>query len=753
MPGKKRERWINRMQKNGSSILAIILVALLVIPMISAPIALGAEGRMPAVQTVVKAEITLEKAILIVKTNFDVPNEYTDFNSTYNTYENRQAWSLRWNAPAGKPGEFSAEVNAINGDILSMNYRNNDGESSNSGVLPAITKAAALEISDKLLTRLLGERSGMLRLIPSEQAVVPINNYGTPNYSIQYQRLINEIPFLSNGVNVQVSSIDGQVISYNLNWSEEIAPEAKGVIEASEAQKAFTVASFLKLRYWVPASYRPLAAGQKQEAKLVYQLTGHGGGAIDAFTGEPLELEEGDWIATDSFGNGGMGESKTDRAGSIPSGTQVLTPQEQLEVERNAKLLKQDEAIAAVQSWVGIPENLTLRSANLSTDWRSTDKRIWNFDWNNNGTEISGGKPQYLSARVSATTGELLGFNVAYQQTGKTEVTLDQDAVQKLAEEFLKRVQAKRFSQVALDPLKNVNAKISPEQWNIQYLTYHRVVNGVDFPDNGMTVTVDPVAGIVTGYELNWSDSNLPSVSGILSKDKGAESFLKARPLNLYYVRVHSNGIPGNLRLVYIPVNQDRSLPVSNILDAKSGELLDYEGQPLEKGPKPYSFSDLTEVNGAQEIAALGQAGLFGDFGNSFKPDEKMGIASLLRTMYYSRFGLSGNTSLTNSEIMTKAKVQGWVKEDLKPEDTVNRELLSKVLLRYLQLNKLAELKDIYHVTYQDAAEINPDALGYIALASSTGLLKVEGLTLAPREAVSRAEAAVALFRTLGWRN
>lgn len=401
-----------------------------------------------------------------------------------------------------------------------------------------------------------------------------------------------------------------------------------------------------------------------------------------------------------------------------------------------------------------ISDNLTLRSANLRNDWRNTDKRIWNFDWNNNSEfEKSGGKPQYLSARVSATTGELLGFNISYQQTGKTEVTLDQDEVQKLGEEFLKRVQPERFGEVAFDPERNAIGKMLPEPWNTRYLSYHRVANGVDFPDNGMTVTVDPVAGIVTGYELNWSESNLPSVSGILTKEKGVESFIKARPFNLFYVRINSNGVPGDLRLVYLPIDHDRGMPLSNTLDAKSGELLDYEGQPLGKGPKPFQFTDLTGVSGAEEIAALGQAGLFGDFGNSFKPEEKMGIASLLRAIYYSRFGLSGSTSLTEVEIMNKAKEQGWVKEDIQPGDPVNRELLAKVLLRYIQLNKLAELKNIYLVPFQDTAEINPDALGYIALATSTGILKVEGLTLSPRDTVSRSEAAVSLFRSLGWRN
>ncbi len=742
------------MQKKGSSIIAMIVVTLLLIPMITAPVA-GEDKSSPAVQTIAMPTITLEKAITIAKSNFDVPSEYTDFNSTYNTYDTRQAWSLRWNGSTGNSGGFSVEVNAINGEILSMNSWKNDGGASNSGVLPVITKAVAQEISAKLLTRLLGERAGQLRLVPSDQAVVPINNYGSANYSLQYQRLINDLPFLGNGVNIQVSSTDGNVISYNLNWSEVKAPEAKGLIEPSVAQEAFAKSPLFKLRYWVPAAYRPLTAGQKQEAKLVYQLTGQNGGAIDAFTGEPLKLDVGDWLATDSYGRDGMGSAKNEMAGSSSNGTQVLTPQEQLEVERTARLLKQDEAIAAVRRWIGISDNLTLRSANLNTDWRNTDKHIWNFDWNYLNTEFekSTGKPQYLSARISATTGELLGYNISYQQTGKTEVTLDPDEVQKLGEEFLKKVQSQRFSQVALDPETNLSGKILPEPWNIRYFSYHRVVNGVDFLDNGMTVTVDPVAGIVTGYELNWSESNLPSVSGILSKDKSAELFLNARPLNLVYVRIHSNGVPGNLRLVYLPVDHDRGMPLSNTIDAKSGDLLDYEGQPLVKGPKPYSFTDLTGVNGAEEIAALGQAGLFGDFGNSFKPQDKMGIASLLRAMYYSRFGLSGNTSITEAELMIKAKEQGWVKENLQPGDPVNREFLAKVLLRYIQLNKLAELKDIYQVSFQDAAQINPEALGYIALASSTGILKVEGPTLAPLDSVSRAEAAVALFRALSWRN
>ncbi|AFQ44089.1 YcdB/YcdC domain-containing protein [Desulfosporosinus meridiei] len=742
------------MKKNWRSFLAAAVVAVLLVPTVSAPIVLAGEiSSAEAVGTLAAPQVGLEKAIQIVKTNFDVPNQYKDFNSSYNTYNGRQVWALRWNGTSEQPGEFAAEVNAINGDIVSMNYWKNEDQLASSPSVPTITKEGAQEISDKLLSQLLGKRTEELKLIPSESEVVPLS-YGPFYYSVQYQRFINGVPFLGNGVNVQVSSKDGHINSYTLNWNDVKAPDVNGVISVEKAQQAFAEAPFFKLLYWVPSGYKPMLVGQKQEAKLVYQLTGdNSGGAIDALTGKPLQLNPGEWLSTDAYGVGGMGRAEAEKASQASNSSQILTPQEQQEVERTSKLLKQDEAIAAVKRWVEIPNTLTLSSANLSKDWRSTDKRIWSFDWNSVETNKELGNPQYLSARVSATTGELLGFSIATQQNGKDDVKFDRAAAQKVAEEFLKKVQPERFNQVALDPETDLMYKMNPEPWNNQAFSYGRVVNGVAFPENSMIVNVDPVSGKVTNYELNWSDYDLPSVTGILSKDKGVELFLKARPLTLTYVRIYSNGMPGDLRLVYLPIAKERNMQNSNILDAKSGDLLDFQGQPIEKGPKPYTFNDLTGVTGAPEITVLGQAGLFGDYGNSFKPLEKMSVSSMLRAMYLSRFGLWGNTGLTDKEIISKAKELGWLKEDLKPGDPVNRELLAKVLLRYIQLNKLAELKDIYKVSFQDSDQISSDALGYIALASSTGIIKVEGQVLAPRDTVSRAEGATALFRALNWRN
>ncbi|WP_407309272.1 YcdB/YcdC domain-containing protein [Desulfosporosinus sp. SB140] len=635
------------MYKKYRKAMAGIMSMIFFLQISSSPVLAADKISEPLSQTIASPEISLEKAIQIVKTNFEIPSELSNFTSNYNTSDERQAWSLHWNNP-GKPGDFSAEVNAVNGDILSLNYWRND-DSAATTTLPVLTKTSAQKISDDLLTRLLGDRAGQIKLLTNNQEILPLNNYGPISYSFQYQRLINDIPMLGNGVNVQVSSDDGHIISYNLNWSDLKVPENKGVISAGQAEQALASAPFFKLLYWLPTPYRILDIGQKQEAKLVYQLSGQTGGAIDAFTGEPLKLNPGDWIAQTSL-NVGIG-SKGGLAGSAASQPPVLTPQEQQEVDRTAKLLKQDEAIAAVQRWIGIPDNLTLRSANLSTDWRSADNRVWSFDWSNPNAESTDGKAQYLSARIDASNGELLGFNLTYPQTDKKSTELDRTAMQKLAEDFLKKVQPSRFSQVALDSDSDTGSGVVSDQVKIIgpistcNFSYHRIVNGVDFPNNTMTVDVEPSTGTITGYELNWSDLDFPTTSGILSKDQAVKAFLALRPMTLTYVRIYSNGVPGEVRLVYLLLNQDQSTQNSNIIDARSGEMLDYQGQPLEKSPKPYSFTDISRIEGEQEIMALGQAGLFGDFGNSFKPNETMSLASLLRAMYLSRFGL-GKTLL-----------------------------------------------------------------------------------------------------------
>lgn len=736
------------MNKPWRHILAVPIVFLFACQIIAYPAAAGAaEVTVPAAPSPVvsgPAVISLEQAIGIVKQNFEIPKELSNFSSGYNNYNFHEAWSLNWSSSQEPGGNFNAQVDANTGDIINVNSWKSVPNPGNGFQLPAVTAADAKNIAINLVNRLLTDRSAELQLIPDDNQIVPISRYGPSTYSVRWQRVINGIPFSGNGVTVQVSGDDGHIMSYNLNWTKTDFPAAKDVITKDKARQIFEGISMLELQYFMPPVIRPLVAGEKPPVQLVYQLNNAYNGAIDALTGEPLKLQNGQWLNRPDSpdGMGGM----PSKAGSAPP----LTPQEQDEVARNAKLISKDDAVAAVKRWVEIPDNLILRGLNLDSYGGNGDNPVWSLNWNSSTSED--GKPVYMYARVDAATGELLAFNQSYSSQGNDKPQEpDRNKAQQIAETFLKQIQPEKFAMVQID--KTINngfpGKPLPNPGVMQSFYYRRVVNGLAFPANGMNVTVDTQSGRIISYDLNWSNRQFADQTNILSQKQVVDLFLQDRPLTLSYVQIYDQGQPGQIRLVYQPVSNP-GVPVSNVLDAKTGKFLDWQGNPVSQALRAYHFSDIAGNPAEKEISLLGQAGLFGEYGDIFKPDENITVVSLVKTLFMLQNGTWYVNGLADDGILKRAKTQGWLKEDLPAGSPVSRELLAKVMIRFLSLERIAQLKETYQIPYQDVASLSPESIGYIALAKALGVLQVSGANLEPDHPVSRAEAAVAIVKALG---
>lgn len=357
-----------------------------------------------------------------------------------------------------------------------------------------------------------------------------------------------------------------------------------------------------------------------------------------------------------------------------------------------------------------------------------------------------------MSAQVNALTGELTGFDLSFPSAGAEKPgKLDRAAAQKMAAEFLQKIQPQRFREVKLDELYPPDEpKILKKGQNPpdQFFKYRRVVNGVPFPDDGMTVRVDTVAKRIIYYNLEWSNLAFPAPEGILGTKVATDAFLKIRLLTLSYVQVYGPSGPGEVRLVYQPLAAP-GIPASDLFDARTGEFLDGEGKPLSLRPRAYRFNDIAGNFAEKEISLLGRAGLFGEYGDAFRPGEKVTVVSLLRAMLMAKGNLWDGGKLTDQEIFKRAREQGWLKEDLPPGGTVSREILVKLLVRMLNLDRAARVQGIYRVPYADAASLSPGSLGYVALAWGLGIVKTGEANFVPGHEATRAEAAVALVQTL----
>jgi hypothetical protein len=199
------------------------------------------------------------------------------------------------------------------------------------------------------------------------------------------------------------------------------------------------------------------------------------------------------------------------------------------------------------------------------------------------------------------------------------------------------------------------------------------------------------------------------------------------------------------IHLVYEPTPASGTLQNGNILDAKTGEFLDGQGQPASQMLRAYHFTDIDDNFAQKEIALLGQAGIFGEYQDLFHPDEQITVVSLIRAMLAvtNGYGMPGQS---DEEIIKTAQQQGWLTEDTQPSATIDREDFAKLMIRYLKLEPAAKLQDIYQAPYSD---VNQDFVGYAALAQGIGMFNIDGATFEATHIMTRSEAAYALVKSL----
>nr|WP_042332753.1 S-layer homology domain-containing protein [Desulfosporosinus orientis] len=677
-----------------------------------------------------KANITVEEAVKIVKDNFTIPAEYSRMSTSYNEYNNRATYSLNWNSDRPPSGSFYAEIDATNGDILNMGQWQEATQPSLK--LPILSAAEAEKIATNLVSKLVKQHQAELQLVKGEQQILSLSNTQPFTYNFRWSRIVNNIPFPGNGVTVSVNGADRQIINYSYTWNEDLNfPQATDVISPERAKQVFTETPMLELQYYIPP-VMDLQTSGPQQVLLVYQPSNDFyGGAVNALTGKPVsldgqELSEGPSSSTVTL------PTKASSSSGVQSASTQDTPQ-------NSGQISQAEAINIVKKAIKIPSGLVLQSSNLNPDWRNPGEQVWFIQWSTDPAKTN--EHRYLSARVNAQTGVFIGLNQSLEANlkGNSKPISRKDA-QKIAEDFLKHIQPERFK------LLNLRQEGYPGKMpdNLQMFYYVRLVNGIPVAGDGIRVVINAQSKEVYDYDLTWTNSQFPNSSEVIPIDQATEKFLQLHPLTLNYTLIYppSEEQP-EVRLVYQPKTD--SIPyLPSMLDAQTGNPMDVFGKTQSQWSSPRIFTDIQGNYAEKEIGIIGLTGAFGEYGESFHPTEKITVGSLLRAILTAE-GNNRNLVLSDEIVLKTAKERGWLQEDMNLGSELSRADLSKIMIRYLGLDASAKAKDIYTVPFKDLSTIQPDALGYIALAWGLGILHVDGDTLQPTQTVTRADAAYAL--------
>lgn len=681
----------------------------------------------------IPASITLEKAIQSVKQNFTIPSSLTEFNSSFDSNAGRQRWVLRWSSKDEETGNFEAQVDALNGEIVGMNrWSKTDNSFSKT---PSLSILEARKIGQDLLARMLPGKVSSLAL-QDDSNLIPLGSYDSPRYNMTWKRTYQGINVAMDYAQMEIDMQTGEICNYYLNWTDKTFPGSAKIITIDQARQEFISQEILKLQYM-----KPMIRGQQAQPQLIYGIRHPSNGMIDALTGKALI------VGGYNFGMGEAGWRKSMSYANKEAAVEdsvILSPEEQKEINDSAQFISQTKAVELAKKWLPISEDMQLQSAALEKDWQNPETRLWRLRWTNNTSEEA--KRSYVWAQIDAANGELMAFNLNLPP--KSEISnadiIDRKAAQTLAENFIKTIQPQRWSEIKLDEQNNQirPMDMNPPTWSFEYL---RMVNGVRCPDNGINVSIDAGSKQVTSYNLNWSKNKFPSASGAIASKEANDIFLKNAPLTLNYTMVPDSKGNEELKLVYMPVGKAGF----SMIDALSGTALNDEGKAITSNPQAYVFNDIKGHFGEKEINILGQAGILGEYNTSFHPDENIKLITLLRAMLSAKDGVYSIQGLEDKEILKRCQNLSWIEKDAPVDGNVSRALLAELMIRFLNIDFLSQVQGIYQVSYQDAAQMSPRLKAYAALCWGLGIMKADGKTFNPQHTVSRAEAAVAMVNTL----
>jgi hypothetical protein len=686
----------------------------------------------------------LENAIKIANTKFTVPQDYK-FSSSISTDNKKNIFNLNWNSSNTlEPGSINVRVDETGTIIGYSKYSQSDYIQTKK--LPKFSRQEAKTKADAYIKGIDPTLSGNIKYEENAQS-----NIMDTSYYLNYYRVVNGVPFYNDRVTVTINRETGALQDFNRQWTDNLTfPAVTGTLSVKNAQEAYVKNLGLKL------IYKYTNTDDVLKTYAVYTpIYDNGNYGVNALTGELQRISNNYY----GFNESAMMADNTKDIRAA-SGIVQLSPDELKAVQNASELMSLDEAekIARSSKFLSITTNSKLESYNLNTNWPSKEDYIWSLQFNKPASDKTKYN-EYTSVTVNAKTGEITGFyrGVPAADNTTTKVKGDLVTAKAAVDTFLQENYPQYYRQAQYDKLaseSNINGS-SDTTYNF---IYSRIVNGIIFPDNGLNVTYDNVSGTITGFNLTWFNIAFPSVDKAIGTTAACEKLFGSVGLNLNYKSEYTENIeaikianPAEISKVVLVYALDPNKPL--FLDANTGSLLNQDGDAYKETVK-VNYSDIKGNAAEKQIMVLADNGVYLE-GAQFMPNseitQKDFLTLLSKTLNYYGPVITEKSALKDiDELYAFLQREGVVKAGEKvPDSAVTREDAVKFLIRALKYDKVADIKGIFNIGFEDKASISPSLSGYVAIAAGLGIIDTKSAEFKPKEKMTRGESAIMIYNYL----
>lgn len=683
----------------------------------------------------------LEKIVLAIKAKITIPKELSEFEYYYNSdgYNLAPHWNLTW-MNEGYSKRISVTCDD-KGNVINYYYLDDKDNEKNE---PKYLKSELKDIADKFIKKIAPSIYSNLKYIKSNNG-----NINSGYYTYNYERIENGVSMPDNGVSITVNYETKKALAVNINWLYGVKIPTKDTIITRE-KAAKIIGSQMKMILSYENSYDQDEKGKTKIKTFLAFQPEIGYLSVDAKTGK-VYTTKNEWADSITNSSEASKEDSVEDKDSGKSDSIKLTEAEIKKIKELEGLIDKSVAISKIRSEKSLllDESLSVVTANLSKENLNNSDEKTNYVWNISFSAPISKKEvvddiytPYASASIDAKTGKILSFRASVKNYYDVkEEKWDTIKVNYTKKEALLILEKFLNTQVP-ERLKNSKITSQEDGYIVAYkedqpvyggynFNYNRVNEGVEYAYNGIHAMVDGVTGKIYSFNSNWDDKvTFKSPKGAITATEAFDKYIALEGYGLVYeinniesVSKEDNSYTNRqeVRLVY------RADIYPSLISAFTGKQIDYDGKDYINKKEGYSYTDISSHKYLRSIQLLSDIGI-GFEGDKFLPDNKI-TAEEMETLLI-------NINYNIIELTAKEKTK-----------KVTRIDIVKRLVQVAGLDKVAKLKNIYIVDFEDKDSIAKTDLGYVALAKGLGIISGKKLEL--KQEISRAQAADMIIKLL----
>ncbi|MCK9478157.1 MAG: hypothetical protein M0R40_01470 [Firmicutes bacterium] len=633
-----------------------------------------------------------------VKKKLDIPEYYLNFNSGKEQTANEITYNLSWSGENSQGGGSVSVIADEMGRIIYYNryeYGNFEGDYKFS----TLDYNGAVEIAYDNIKRICPEFA--YNIIPIERENYFVRN--SDSYQINFIRIENEVPYYDNYIIASVNAKDKILSEFAVRWYDiPHFPKPQGIITKERAKKLFQETGGISEGYYNNNVGKALMLYSRNKPENEY---------INAFTGEITKTNL-------TWGRYFLGQ------------TTFVEPADN-KLDMQIAPMDTSKAVVFIDN---ILRRLKIGGAydlNNAVLFSDSNKSYYSF-------ELAFGEDEFITIEADASTNEISRF----YRSGVSEngYVINEQTALKKALDFANIASYEIIDKCADGVIK----KVSSENGGYNYrISFARLVEGIPYFDNGITIVVSANDGEILSFKTDWDDEqifNLPKVTKPDAYDKLFDHF----EYNLCYVTVTKSKIktPNNVRDIDIRLVYDFAPGTPLYISAETGNFcLGDSTNFIKKDCEVYG--DIDGHPSYNSIKTLLCAG-FLKSAELYYPDENILQAEYLNRLYYA----IKNEDLGYNALYAQLSNQGILTEDeITPTEAITLENAIKYAVKLLGFTEVAELSETFKTNFIDESMIKPGLIGYAAIAQGLGIIK--GNVFLPKRFVTKALAAEIIYNIL----